>query len=368
MASSCEASVALLRQVEGIGPAKAARIHQSLRDAKAAAESEITLAARLGVSIICPDDETFPVLLRTIHDPPLVLYVKGSFEPRDLNALAIVGSRKCSFYGREQAERFAALLAGSGFTVVSGGARGIDSAAHRGAMSHPHGRTVAVLGSGLDVPYPPENAGLFEQIAAERRGAVVSEFALGTPPNKENFPRRNRVVSGMSRGVLVVEADEKSGALITARVACDDHDRPVFALPGRVDNPLSAGPHLLIRDGAALVTKLDDILDGLTPLPQHATEPSLFPEPAANDDGNNATRQPEPVPMIPAAASGDGLSDRQRLIIAQIGADSADADTIADRTALPVHVVLQELTFLSLKGQLRRVDGQTYARRAAGVP
>ena len=369
VALSCEASVALLRQVEGIGAAKAARIHQSLRDAKAAAENEITLAARLGVSIICPDDETFPVLLRTIHDPPLVLYVKGAFEPRDLNALSIVGSRKCSFYGREQAERFAALLAGSGFTVVSGGARGIDSAAHRGAMSHPHGRTVAVLGSGLDVPYPPENAGLFEQIAAERRGAVVSEFALGTPPNKENFPRRNRVVSGMSRGVLVVEADEKSGALITARVACDDHDRPVFALPGRVDNPLSAGPHLLIRDGAALVTKLDDILDGLTPLPQHATEPSLFPEPVAdNGDGNGATPQPEPVSMTPAAASTDGLSDRQRLIVAQVGADPADADTIADRTALPVHIVLQELTFLSLKGQLRRVDGQTYARRAAGVP
>lgn len=365
VAPAVEASAALLRQVEGIGPAKAARIHQSLRDAKAAAEREITLAARLGVSIICPDDETFPVLLRTIHDPPLVLYVKGAFEPRDLNALAIVGSRKCSFYGREQAERFAALLAGSGFTVVSGGARGIDSAAHRGAMSHPRGRTVAVLGSGLDVPYPPENAGLFEQIAAEGRGAVVSEFALGTPPNKENFPRRNRVVSGMSRGVLVVEADEKSGALITARVACDDHDRPVFALPGRVDNPLSAGPHLLIRDGAALVTKLDDIIDGLTPLPQHATEPSLFPEPVADNGG---LQQHEPAASRAAAASTDGLSERQQLIVAQIGADPADADTIADRTALPVHVVLQELTFLSLKGQLRRVDGQTYARRAAGVP
>ena len=353
--AACDALVSLLRQVEGIGAAKAASIHQSLREGQAAVERELELTKRLGLSLICPDDETFPVLLRTIPDPSLVLYVKGTLEPRDLNAFAIVGSRKCSFYGREQAERFAALLAGAGFTVVSGGARGIDSAAHRGAMSHPQGRTVAVLGSGLDVPYPPENAPLFEQIA-NGKGAVVSEFALGTPPNQQNFPRRNRIVSGMSRGVMVVEADEKSGALITARVACDDHDRPVFALPGRVDNPLSAGPHLLIRDGAVLVTKLEEVLAELGPLPQGAIEPSLFP-------GHAETATPT-VEASPArdAASG-GLSERQLLILCGIGSDHADVDTIVARTALPAHVVLQELTFLSLKGQLRRVDGQTYARR-----
>jgi DNA processing protein len=358
VAAACEATPALLRNVEGIGTSRATKIHASLRGTHDAAASELERARLMGVRVICPEDETYPPLLHSTPDPPLVLYVKGTLEPRDLNGLAVVGSRKCSFYGREQAERFSALLAGAGFTVISGGARGIDSAAHRGAMSHPHGRTLAVLGSGVDVAYPPENDGLFEQIA--RRGAVISEFPLGTPPNRENFPRRNRVVSGMSRGVLVIEADEKSGALITARVACDDHDRPVFALPGRVDNPLSAGPHLLIRDGATLVGKLEDIVDGLGPVPQHVAEPTLFP-------GETKTRPPEPAPAggrREAMADLEiGLTDRQRLILGGIGADAVAVDAIIERTALPAHVVLQELTFLSLKGQLRRVDGQTYARR-----
>ena len=356
---ACAASVALLRTVEGIGTATAGHIHESLRASAGAAESEMELARRMGVGIVCPDDETYPALIRTIPDPPLVLYVKGTLEPRDLNALAIVGSRKCSFYGREQAERFGALLAGAGFTVVSGGARGIDTAAHRGAMAHPQGRTIAVTGSGLDVPYPPENARLFEQIAGGR-GAVVSEFPLGTPPNKENFPRRNRVVSGISRGVIVVEADEKSGALITARVACDDHDRPVFALPGRVDNPLSAGPHLLIRDGAVLVTKLEDVLAELGPVPQGVMEPTLFAEEveAAPPPMTEAKSESRPAPA--------GMTDRQALVLSHLGPDATSVDAIIERTTLPAHLVLQEVTFLSLKGQVRRVDGQTFARRAAG--
>jgi DNA processing protein len=367
-AAACAANAALLRDVEGIGTAKAAKVAAELREAAPAAEGELATATRMGIRLVCPEDEAYPVLIRSIPDPPLVLYVKGTFEPRDLNAVAIVGSRKCSFYGREQSERFAALLAGSGFTVVSGGARGIDTAAHRGAMSHPHGRTIAVLGSGVDVPYPPENAGLFEQIAAGR-GAVISEFPLGTPPNQQNFPRRNRVVSGISRGVIVVEADEKSGALITARQACDDHSRPVFAVPGRVDNPLSAGPHRLIRDGATLAAKLEDVLDGLGPLPSEAMEPSLF---AAHEEtiaasGNGEATTPLASPT-PAATGSAALSERQQLILSGIGTDSADVDTIVSRTSLPAHVVLQELTFLSLKGQLHRVGGQTYARRKGAAP
>src|SRR5438552_538264 len=275
--AACAASATLLRSIDGITNAKVQTILESMRSANV--DDELRRCDQLGVRVICPDDSDYPTLLTQIPDPPPVLYVRGAFEPRDLNSLAIVGSRKCSFYGREQAERFAALLAGAGFTVVSGGARGIDSAAHRGAISHPNGRTIAVLGSGIDVPYPPENAPLFEQIAASGRGAVVTEYPLGTPPVAENFPRRNRIVSGMSRGVLVVEADERSGALITARQAADDHNRPVFALPGRVDNALSAGPHKLIRDGAILTANLEDILQNLHPLPQEAREA------IANDDG-----------------------------------------------------------------------------------
>ena len=358
---ACEATPALLKNVEGIGTSKAAKIGAALRDAARQVPAELDRARAAGATLLCPEDQAFPILLRDIPDPPIVLYVKGTLEPRDLNAVAIVGSRKCSFYGREQADRFGALLAGAGFTVVSGGARGIDSAAHRGALSHPRGRTVAVLGSGVDVPYPPENAELFEQVA--RRGAVVSEFPLGTPPNKENFPRRNRVVSGLARGVLVVEADERSGALITARQACDDHGRPVFAVPGRVDNPLSAGPHLLIRDGAVLAARLDDIVDALDPLPQRAVEPGPFEdEPAAAGEPNDiGVADSVPEPPVPLGL--DGLTEQQRTVLAGIGTDPSDVDAIIERTALPAQAVLQELTLLSLKGRVRRVDGQTYVRR-----
>src|SRR5690606_27078295 len=236
-------------------------IQAALRRAADAAAHELEQARALGVTLLSLEDADYPPLLREIPNPPLVLYMKGDLQPRDLNAVAIVGSRKCSHYGREQAERFGSLLAGAGVTVISGGARGVDSAAHRGAIRHPDGRTIAVLGCGIDITYPPENQSLFEQIAA--RGAVISEYPIGTQPLAENFPRRNRIVSGMSRGVLVIEADTRSGALITARQAADDHNRPVMAIPGRVDNPLSAGPHALIRDGATLVTSLEDILDAL---------------------------------------------------------------------------------------------------------
>ncbi len=160
---ACAAPLADLRSIEGIGSTKSQKIHFSLRAAEAAVDVELAKAHDAGVQVICPEDQVYPLLLRSIPDPPAVLYVKGALEPRDLNSFALVGSRKCSYYGREQAERFAALIAGAGFTIVSGGARGVDSSAHRGAMQHPQGRTIAVLGCGVDKVYPPENAQLFEQ-------------------------------------------------------------------------------------------------------------------------------------------------------------------------------------------------------------
>lgn len=352
--AACDADAGLLNNVDGIGLAKSRKISSALREAKSLVDRELERAGKLGISLVCPDDANYPELLKTIHDPPTVLYMQGTLEPRDLNALAIVGSRRCSMYGREQAERFAALLAGAGITVISGGARGIDLAAHRGAIAHAQGRTIAVLGSGLDVPYPPENGSLFAQIA--EKGAVLSEFPLGTPPNKENFPRRNRIVSGLSRGVLVVEAAERSGALITARQACDDHGRPVFALPGRVDNPLSAGPHQLIRDGAILVSRLEDLLDGLGPLPQNVIEPMLF-------ERAEEIEKPAPEPVRATRPSMTGLSERQQTIFAHLEVDPVNVDVLVERTALPAHVVLQELTFLTLKGHVKRLDGQSFARR-----
>jgi DNA processing protein len=350
--AACRADAALLRSIEGIGSAKASTIAAALRKSVERVDEEIDRAGNAGARIICSDDDEYPPLLREIPDPPSVLYVRGTIEPRDLNGLGIVGSRKCSYYGREQAERFAALLAGAGFTVVSGGARGVDSSSHRGALSHPSGRTIAALGCGIDVVYPPENAQLFAQIA--ERGALVSEFPMGSEPARENFPRRNRLISGMSRGVLIVEADQRSGALITARQAYDDQGRPVFALPGRVDNPLSAGPHQLIRDGATLTTRLEDILDGLGPLPQSVGEPAVFESIAK--DVKTVETPPSPIEV----------TDQQKLILVKMGDDESSVDRIIEETGLGAQIVLQELTHLSLKGLIQRTSGQVYLRRRRG--
>jgi DNA processing protein len=353
--NACAANASLLREIEGIGSAKASKIAQGLKEARAETDDVLSRSESIGAAVIGLDDDVYPAMLRSIPDPPAVLYMRGQLQPRDLHALAIVGSRKCSYYGREQAERFAAILSAAGMTVISGGARGIDSAAHRGAISHPEGRTIAVLGCGVDVAYPPENDKLFEQIAGGR-GAVLSEYPPGAPPVAENFPRRNRIVSGMSRGVLVIEADVRSGALITARQANEEQGRTVFALPGRVDNALSVGPHQLIRDGAILVTQLSDILDDLTPFPEDVIQPAP------------TTRQDAPLVELRLLSmekpSIENLSQRQQLVVGHLEKSPTSIDALMDRTQLPAHVILQELTFLTLKGLVTRIDGQSFALRS----
>lgn len=348
--AACEASLSLLKKVEGIGSKRAESIHQSLLAARDLAARELDQAEKSGVKIITRgDDEEYPSLLKTIPAPPMVLWIRGEFMERDLNSIAIVGSRNCSVYGREQSERFGSGLAGVGLTIVSGGARGVDTHAHRGAMVPVNGRTLAVLGCGVDIAYPPENADLLSRITS--RGAVVSDFPLNTPPIAENFPRRNRLISGLSRGVLVIEADMKSGALITARYANNEHNRPVFALPGRVDNPLSAGPHRLIRDGATLVESMSDLLDNLGSIPiddsqvyaDHDAPDDLFPEDSLPVDST--------------------LSDRQKIVLNAIE-DESTIDEITDRSGLPVNIVMQELTMLSIRGSSMRISGQTYRKKS----
>jgi DNA processing protein len=221
------------------------------------AEKEIELCAQQGIDFLLYTDGDYPVSLKEISDPPLLLYKKGSLLEDDRNAIAIVGTRHPSFYGRTQAKRFAQELAARGLTIVSGLARGIDQVAHEGALHVSYGRTIAVMGCGLDVMYPKEHESLFQKIV--ERGMVLSEYPLGTPPLPENFPRRNRILSGLSYATFVVEAHSRSGSLITAHQAADQ-GREVFALPGPVDQLTSRGTHQLIKEGACLVEMPEDII------------------------------------------------------------------------------------------------------------
>ena len=250
-----EADTGVLAEVRGIGRTSAAEIVRQARNVHP--EDEEGRAEALGARLITPVDDEYPRALLDIHDPPLALYVRGRLQSTDRRAVAVVGTRHPSSYGRATAEKLSWQLAKAGMTVVSGLALGIDTAAHQGALKA-GGRTLAVIGSALDRLYPVDNAGLANDVAAQ--GAVISEFPLGRAPDKTTFPMRNRVVSGLSMGVVVVEAGGKSGALITARQA-GEQGRSVFAVPGRIDMPGSRGPHGLIRDGARLVASAADVLE-----------------------------------------------------------------------------------------------------------
>ncbi|MBW8041751.1 MAG: DNA-protecting protein DprA [Planctomycetes bacterium] len=251
------ASVSELAKVDGVGFKTGEQIAATRNKFDTTAELE--LAQKLGVWIIHLDDKRYPCVLKQIYDPPPVLYIKGSLTRQDSLCISIVGSRRCSLYGQEQSSRFAHFLSSAGFTICSGMARGIDTAAHQGALSA-NGRTIAVQGCGLANIYPPENKKLFEMIAES--GACISELPLRYEPLSENFPPRNRIIAGLSLGTIVVEAGQRSGALITARAALENN-REVMAVPGKIDSPLSKGPHQLIKQGAKLIESVEDIMEAL---------------------------------------------------------------------------------------------------------
>jgi len=328
------ASAEELQHVEGITRDLVRRLHA--RPDPDPIRREIDLARRNRIRIITWADREYPALLRQIPDPPPILYVKGRLEP-DARCLAVVGSRTATAYGLSVAERFAGDLCTSGLTVVSGMARGIDTAAHRGALLN-GGPTIAVLGSGLLRIYPPENQGLFRQIAES--GAVISEFALQTGPDGHNFPLRNRVISGMSLGTLVVEAARKSGSLITARLAAEQN-REVFAVPGSIRSFKSAGTHSLIRQGAKLVESLPDILEELA-----WTAGRLD---AAEDPGTAAS----------AAGTGNLGGDELKVYQA-LSAYPVHIDDLQQRTQLDAGRLAGCLLQLELKGLVRQAPGKRF--------
>jgi DNA processing protein len=287
----------------------------------------------------------YPSLLAQIPDPPLVLFVEGDVTALAMPQLAIVGSRNPTPPGRDTALQFARHLSQAGFTITSGLALGIDAAAHRGALAA-GGRTVAVVGRGLDDVYPPENAGLAREIVA-RAGACVTDLAIGTPPLKQNFPRRNRILSGLAAGTLVVEAALQSGSLITARLAADQ-GREVFAIPGSIHNPLVRGCHRLLRQGARLVESVDDIFAEVGP---------IIAEMRAN-----ATLNPpkEPVQRAPR------LDNEYEILLDALGFEATGVDTLVARTGLKAGAIASMLLILELEGRVQPQPGGRFCRRPPG--
>lgn len=291
-----------------------------------------------GCRIVTQADGEYPALLRQIYDPPIVLYVKGRITERDQNAVALVGSRMTTHYGVEVARKLAYQLAYVGVTVVSGGARGIDTAAHQGALNA-RGRTLAVLGTGINLVVPPENGELFERIAAN--GALMTQFPFNRPADKQSFPIRNRIVAGMSLGTVVVEANLTSGALITAHFATE-YGRQVFAVPGRIDSPRSKGCHDLIKKGAKLCESAEDILSEFE---------YLFP-------ASNRPPTPAETGTLPALS----LSENEQKVYDALGDEERHIDEIIRQSGLPPSAVSVSLLGLEMKRLIRQLPGKVFAR------
>jgi DNA processing protein len=311
------------------------RALDSLEAARTRIDLDTALASveRAGAQALCWDDVAYPRRLREIANPPPVLYVRGDLRDTDDWAVAMVGTRRATSYGREVARELAATLAAAGVTVVSGLARGIDAAAHVAALEA-GGRTIAVLGSGVDKVYPPEHEALAERVVAG--GALISDYPLGTPPESANFPPRNRIISGLALGVIIVEAGEESGALITADFAAEQ-GREVFAVPGNIINRNSRGPNRLIQQGAKLVLSADDVLEEL--------------------NLKMVAHQAQARAQLPLF---DGADDTERALLTHLSAEPLHADELSVLAGLPIASVSSALAMMELKGMVRQVGGMTY--------
>jgi DNA processing protein len=326
-----------LMAVQGVGGDMVAKILEQRDQVDVTAEEQ--RAAKAGARLVTPVDAEYPPRLAQIYDPPLALYVQGTLQSRDGHGVALVGSRRTSHYGTETAERLAFQLAQSGVTVLSGLARGIDTAAHRGALKG-GGRTIAVLGGGFDYLFPPENAGLAAEIAGQ--GAVMTEYPFGRQPDKTTFPVRNRIVSGLSLGVVVVEADVTSGAMITANQAMEQ-GRTVFAVPGRIDAFGARGPHKLIKSGARLVESVEDILQELE---------ELLPKP------------PPAAPAPETGARGPRFTADEAALMALIERENEiDVDALIRQSGLKASAVSALLLGLEMKRAVRMLPGQRVGLR-----
>ena len=338
-----EASLNDIAEVENVGWEVAERIVEGRK--RIDLNRQIKLIEENNVTLIPLDSELYPVSLKSIYDPPLVLFVKGEILPQDYFSIAIVGTRLASFYGRAMSEKLSRQLAEKGFTIVSGGARGIDTFSHQAAL-RAKGRTLAVLGCGLDIAYPSENKKLFEEIA--KKGAIVSEFSLSTRPDKGNFPMRNRIISGLSLGVVVIEAPHKSGALITVTHA-NEQGREVFSVPGHADSFVSKGSNQLLREGAKLVENADDIIEELEPILK-----SKIKELKTN---RLKPLQEKQIPLIKPQ-----LSEEEVRLFDLLSLGPLDLDDIIVKSQSSVSAVSAVLMMLQLKKLVKQSPGKIFER------
>jgi DNA processing protein len=321
-----------LMEARGVGEKLALKIITRREDIEI--NEELEKVAEIGARIITPVDDEYPDSLKAIHDPPLALYILGQILPGDAKAIGIVGSRSTSHYGLSAADRLSYQLGKVGFTVVSGLARGTDTAAHSGALKG-GGRTIAVLGGALDCLYPPENAALVESIS--KKGAVISEYPMGRQADRMTFPYRNRIISGLSMGVLLTESGTKGGSMHTIEAAMEQ-GRTVFALPGRIDTPGAKGPHMLIKNGAKLVERLEDILEEYEFL--------ISPEELETPEAVAAAR-----PDVP-------MTDEEGRIVEALWQEPLDTDSLARAVNLKSHELSGLLLGLEMKRVIRTLPGQ----------